>query len=316
MCGLMFVFSLLLMVASTESGGQSNGNPINILMILADDLGYGDTSVIPFVGTGIHTPELEKMAAKGMVMANFHSAAATCSPTRASILTGLYPWRVGMKAVFEYGEKGKSNRDDWLPQLPTSAMVFRENHYFTGHSGKWHLSGMRNDDYNMRRLPVGDKGNSSALGTKRCPHPGPNQQGFEEYVSVLDGPGAPRQNELQIPSTLYSKGCEHLLKNDEPIGRAGGTERELLSDCEARHAIRMMQHSLSMNKTFFIQLWFHAPHGPWEELKEHRGLYDEDDKKDVSLLPLCHETYAASVIQTLLIKNYLNYCYTTYRSTI
>ena len=272
---------------------------INILMILADDLGYGDTSVAPFVGTGIKTPELEKMAAKGMVMTNFHSAAATCSPTRASILTGLYPWRVGMKAVFEYGEKGKSNRDDWLPLLPTSAMVFRDNHYFTGHSGKWHLSGMRNDDYNMRKLPVqqsskGGSGDGNAPGMKRCPHPGPNQQGFDEYVSVLDGPGAPRQNELQVHSTLYSKGCEHLLRNDESIGRAGGPSDELLSDCEARHAVRMMQESHAANKSFFIQLWFHAPHGPWEDIHKHRKLYDEDDKREKAHLPLCSENYAAS----------------------
>jgi len=160
---------------------------LNILMILADDLGYGDTSVAPFVGTGIKTPHLEEMARRGLVMSNFHSAAATCSPTRASILTGLYPWRVGMKAVFEYGEKGKSNRDDWLPQLPTSAMVFRDKGYFTGHSGKWHLAGMRNDDHNMRMLPAyrdpatGGMGNGSVAGMRRCPHPGPNQQGFEEY---------------------------------------------------------------------------------------------------------------------------------------
>ena len=43
--------------------------------------------------------------------------------------------------------------------------------------------------------------------TKRCPHPGPNQQGFEEYVSVLDGPGAPRQNELQVMNKLYVLLC-------------------------------------------------------------------------------------------------------------
>jgi arylsulfatase A-like enzyme len=109
--------------------------PVNILLILADDLGFGDTSVAPFTGTGILTPELEKMAARGTVMTNFHSAAATCTPTRASILTGLYPWRMGIKAVYEYGKKGQSNRDDWLPQLPTGAMVFGDKQYHTGHSG-------------------------------------------------------------------------------------------------------------------------------------------------------------------------------------
>jgi arylsulfatase A-like enzyme len=108
---------------------------VNILIILADDLGYGDTSVHPFIGTGILTPQLEKMASRGVVTENFHSAAATCTPTRASILTGLYPWRLGIKAVFEYGVKGKSNRDDWLAQIPTAPMIFRDSKYKTGHSG-------------------------------------------------------------------------------------------------------------------------------------------------------------------------------------
>jgi len=117
--------------------------PVNILLMLADDLGYADTSVHPFVGSGIRTPELERMAARGMIMTNFHTAAATCTPTRASILTGMYPWRMGIKGVFEYGEKSKpgeekrSNRDDFLPQLPTVAMAFKDHNYSTGHSGKW-----------------------------------------------------------------------------------------------------------------------------------------------------------------------------------
>jgi arylsulfatase A-like enzyme len=233
--------------------------------MLADDLGYGDTSVFPFVGTGIATPELERMASRGTIMNNFHTAAATCTPTRASVLTGLYPWRMGIKAVYEYGVKGKSNRDDWLPQMPTVAMTFRSANYFTGHSGKWHIGGMRNDDYDMRVLPAYQPSNSTTPGrTKKCQHPGPNQQGFEEYVSVLDGPGAPRQNELQVNENLHSQGCNHLLHNDVLIGRNGSTKREFLSDCEARHAIRMMENAVAANKSFYIHLWFHAPHGPWE----------------------------------------------------
>ena len=107
----------------------------NLLIILADDLGYGDTSVPPFIGSGVRTPELKKMAGRGMIMTNFHTAAPTCTPTRASILTGLFPWRLGIKSVFEYGAKGKSNRDDWLALVPTLAMALRDANYSTGHSG-------------------------------------------------------------------------------------------------------------------------------------------------------------------------------------
>lgn len=74
----------------------------NFLIILADDLGHGDTSVKPFVGSGIKTPNLEHMAAGGLVMTNFHSAAATCTPTRVSILTGMNPWRLGLKVAYDF----------------------------------------------------------------------------------------------------------------------------------------------------------------------------------------------------------------------
>jgi arylsulfatase A-like enzyme len=60
----------------------------------------------------------------------------------------LYPWRLGIKGVYEYGKKCNkghkcSNRDDWLAQIPTSAMIFKDVGYTTIHSGKWHLGGMR-----------------------------------------------------------------------------------------------------------------------------------------------------------------------------
>jgi arylsulfatase A-like enzyme len=270
-----------------EYRNYTNKRP-NIIVILADDLGYGDTSVKPFVGMGIYTPNLERMAARGTIMTNFHTAAATCTPTRASILTGLYPWRIGIKAVFEYGLKGKSNRDDYLPQLPTVATVFRDDNYFTGHSGKWHIGGMRNDDLEMRLLPANIEGQN---GGKRCPHPGPNQQGFEEYVSVLDGPGSKRQNELQVSNRLHSHGCSILLRDDIDISKDKNSKNhETLSDCETRHAIRMMTKSVDENKPFYIHLWFHAPHGPWEKMSGYDNIYPLDpNANNIEKLPHCQQ---------------------------
>jgi len=250
----------------------------NVLLILADDLGYGDTSVSPFTGNNIHTPNLQRMADKGTILTNYHTAASTCSPTRASILTGMYPWRMGMKAVFEYGVKGNSNRDDWLPPVPTLPMVLNEANYTVFHSGKWHLGGMRLDDLNMRLLP--DNG-PTAKGSKRCPHPGPNQQGFPNYASVLDGPGSPRQNRLQLDPSLYSKGCAHMLYNDLPVGAANATG--FLSKCEAEHAMRAMELSVANNVPFYIQVWFHCPHGPLEEVPGWRHLLPEKARQKSGL---------------------------------
>jgi arylsulfatase A len=283
----IFISAWLSMVVASSSA-----KPTNILLILADDLGYGDTSVFPFVGSEIRTPNLEKMAARGTIMTNFHTAASTCSPTRASILTGLYPWRLGMKAVFEYGGK-QSNRDDWLIQMPTVAAVFQDANYSTLHSGKWHLGGMRDDDYDMRLLPPPTA--SITTGRRSCQHPGPNQQGFSEYVSVLDGPGSPRQNTLQVSSQLYKRGCEYLLHNDMRVDKQYNANHfgisGYLSYCEAAHGMRMMNASIAAQKPFYLQVWFHAPHGPWEEIPGYKNYFASSARSfqpaEIAKLPIC-----------------------------
>lgn len=127
----------------------------NILLILTDDFGYGDLSVPPFttafdeakfpcVEGGILTPQLERMARQGVTMTNFHSAAPVCSPSRAAIMTGLYSWRMTAMNAFELG-RDPMQRNNFLPQIPTIAEIFREHGYFTLHSGKWHLGGMREE---------------------------------------------------------------------------------------------------------------------------------------------------------------------------
>lgn len=107
----------------------------NILLILADDLGYGDLSVPPFVTApdskwpcaegGILSPELERMASNGAIMTNFHSASPVCSPSRVAIMTGLYPWRLGALNAFELG-RDMSQRNGFLPQVPTLPEILRE----------------------------------------------------------------------------------------------------------------------------------------------------------------------------------------------
>eukprot|EP01040_Poterioochromonas_malhamensis_P024315 gene24315-30052_t len=129
----------------------------NFLLILADDLGYGDLSVEPFTTPhdenwpcsegGILTPHLEQMAAEGMILTNFHAAAPVCSPSRAAIMTGLYAWRLNAMNAFEVSREDMSQLDGFLPQVPTIAEYLREEGgYYTAHSGKWHIGGMREEN--------------------------------------------------------------------------------------------------------------------------------------------------------------------------
>lgn len=230
------------------------GRRPNILLILADDLGYGDLSVPPFVyyepnsaqkwpcvEGGILTPNLERMAANGAIMTNFHSASPVCSPARVAVMTGLYPWRLGALNAFELG-RDLTQRNGFLPQVPTAPEIFRDAGYYTAHSGKWHLGGMREE---MRR---------DRTEKDQCSRGSPNQHGFEEYVSELDGPESPRYTFLNRNSELHSKGHRHLLKDDVPMPMVdkpnGGPT--VLSDREAEDAIKVGLNSVKCISVAFL----------------------------------------------------------------
>ena len=83
--------------ADNPTSGSKKANPPNIVLILADDMGYSDPSAN---GGWIKTPALERLAKGGMRFTGFHSNGAVCSPTRAALLTGRYQQRVGIEDAF------------------------------------------------------------------------------------------------------------------------------------------------------------------------------------------------------------------------
>ena len=128
----------------------------NVVLILADDLGWSDTTL--FGTTSLYeTPNIERLAARGMTFTRAYSASPLCSPTRASILTGLSPARTGITSPNCHLPKatltatptrtGPPNRKATIPNSVsrlaasyyTLAEMFQDNGYTTGHFGKWHL---------------------------------------------------------------------------------------------------------------------------------------------------------------------------------
>lgn len=103
----------------------------NVVMILCDDLGYGD---LECYGSRIYTPNLDRMAAEGIRFTNFNSADPVCSPSRAALLTGRYPTRVGVPRVLFPQDKGGLNLDE-----TTMADLLKSRGYRTMCIGKWHL---------------------------------------------------------------------------------------------------------------------------------------------------------------------------------
>src|ERR1700704_6239019 len=114
-----------------QSSAAATANTPNIVFIFCDDLGFGDLSCY---GSKIRTPNLDRMAAEGMRFTNFCSADPVCSPSRAALLTGRYPTRVGVPRVFFPQDQGGLNLDE-----TTMANMLKARQYKTMCIGKWHL---------------------------------------------------------------------------------------------------------------------------------------------------------------------------------
>ncbi len=120
----------------------------NVLFILTDDLGWKD---LVCMGSEFYeTPNIDRIAAEGMLFTDAYAAAPVCSPTRASILSGKYPARIGLTHYIggpdhckQGAEKGKMLSSPYVPYLPLTeksiASAFKQHGYKTWHVGKWHL---------------------------------------------------------------------------------------------------------------------------------------------------------------------------------
>ncbi len=236
----------------------------NVIVILADDLGWSDTTL--YGNTAYYqTPNVERLAKRGMTFTRAYSASPLCSPTRSALLTGLSPARTGItvpnchepRVVLQAttGEKAPPDQKAIMPDPPTRlkteyrtlAETLKDAGYATAHFGKWHLG----------------------------PEPySPLQQGFDVDLPHHPGPG---------PAGSFVAPWKFANFKEKSPG-------EHIDDRMATEAVAWMeQHK---EKPFYLNYWMFSVHAPFDakkaNIEKHRGRIDA---KDAQRSP----TYAAMI---------------------
>jgi arylsulfatase A-like enzyme len=219
------------MVSLLQTVAGTAAEPPNVVLVMADDQGWGDTGYNGH--PQLKTPHLDAMAAAGLRLDRFYTAHFNCSPTRASIMTGRHPHRMGTFSP------GRPIRAEEL----TVAQVLQGAGYATGHFGKWHLNG-RNGERNTKTLP------GRAILAEDPLSPG--KLGFDEWVSA--------DNFFDLDPVLGRKGVPEKFQGDG-------------SDVTMGEALKFIRRQVEAGKPFLAVIWFGNPHVPHEALPADRQLY-------------------------------------------
>ncbi len=234
---LFLALALLTLLAATSAASAATARP-NLILILADDMGYADPAC--FGGTAVPTPHLDALARSGTKLTRFYAAAAVCTPTRASILSGRYPLRFDIRKHFPDDESHLPRGVATLPAL------LRAAGYATAHVGKWHLGGLHLAHARDRARAI----------------PGPREHGFDHYLCQNEE--QPLRGKLGSTRRLYRDGGTCLLRDDQPVTEDDPYYRAHLTDIVGDEGIRLVERFHREGRPFFLNLWHLVPHTPYE----------------------------------------------------
>lgn len=231
-CGTAGIAAMSLAGPLISSSGRKDKERPNILLIMADDMGYSD---IGCYGSEIHTPHIDSLAENGLRFTQFYNN-ARCCPSRASLLTGLYPHQAGI---------GLMTADDGLPgyrgeltdDAVTIAEVLKGAGYQTGGAGKWHLTKFNPED--QQGWPL--------------------QRGFDRWYGIIRG-----------ASSYYNP--VSLLRGNRQIEPEG--EDYYFTDAVTENLLGMIDNFAAADAPYFLYASYTAPHWPLHALQKDIEKYE------------------------------------------
>lgn len=228
---------LLLLCVTMHSGAMELPQAPNIVMVLIDDMGWGDFSC--FGNAEAKTPNIDRTAREGLSFSQFYVNSPICSPSRVAFSTGQYPQRWNITSYLAFRDQNeKRGMAQWLdPKAPMLARTLQQAGYATGHFGKWHMGGQR------------DVTDAPAI----------TAYGFDRSLTNFEGMGP-----KLLPLITRADGSEGKIWEDaERLGTPfTWMPRSRITSGFIDAAIPFIDQARAAGKPFYVNLWLDDVHSP------------------------------------------------------
>ncbi len=258
-----FLFSFLGLIACVSACNpdvqqKQNVDTPNIILLMADDMGWGDPA---YNGNPVSkTPNLDKMAAEGIVFNRFYASSPVCSPTRGSCLTGRHPYRYG---IF-FANEGHMRKEEF-----TLAEALKTRGYVTGHFGKWHLGTLTKTERDSNR---------GGIPEDTIHYSPPWENGFdvcfstEAKVPTWNPMVTPPKSALGVGKRVEGEpyGTAYWVgPGQKAVDNLDGDDSRVIMD----RVIPFIENAVQAGKPFLAVVWFHTPHLPVLTGEKYKKLY-------------------------------------------
>jgi len=234
---LITFWGVILLACHRPSGLPDKTKKPNIVVIMVDDMGYSDLSCY---GSEIQTPHIDSLAKNGVMFSQFYNA-GRCCPSRASLLTGMYPHQAGMGGMVKKNARQKNSTPAYQGYLNEKTLTIAEAlkplGYATYMTGKWHV-GEDSLDW-------------------------PLQRGFDKYYGLISGANS-YYNEI-LPNRL-------VVENNQPISLPDD-DNFYFTDAITQKSVEYIQEASQQKKPFFLYVAYTAPHWPLHVPKQYVEPY-------------------------------------------